>query len=74
MVDSSQTTNAKIFWLGHAGFKVTFDVVGTTRVVYIDPWIGNPKYPAELKNEAGESPMPTDADLILITHGHFDHA
>lgn len=60
--------------MGHAGFKITFDVDGTNRVVYIDPWIGNPKYPASLKNEAGESPMPTDADLILITHGHFDHA
>ena len=74
MVESQQCSNSKIFWLGHAGFKICFDVGGTTRVVYIDPWIGNAKYPDSLKNEAGESPMPTDADLILITHGHFDHA
>ena len=70
----SQTTNSKIYWLGHAGFRITFDHAGTTRVVYFDPWIGNPKYPESLKNEAGEAPMPTDADLILISHGHFDHA
>jgi len=61
-------------WLGHAGFKITFDYDGTERVVYIDPWFDNPKYPDSLKNEAGEATIPTDADLILITHGHFDHA
>jgi len=60
-------------WLGHAGFKIKFDYEGTERVVYIDPWIGNPKYPESLKN-GDEAPMPTDADLVLITHGHWDHA
>ena len=70
----AKTSQAKIMWLGHAGFKVSFVHEGTERIVYIDPWFGNPKYPDSLKNEAGESPIPTDADLILITHGHFDHA
>ena len=67
-------TDAKIQWLGHAGFKIVFRHENTERVIYIDPWIGNPKYPANLKNEAGEAPMPTDADIILITHGHWDHS
>ena len=67
-------TDAKIQWLGHAGFKIFFRHENTERVIYIDPWIGNPKYPANLKNEAGEAPMPTDADIILITHGHWDHS
>ena len=67
-------TDAKIQWLGHAGFKIIFRHENTERVIYIDPWIGNPKYPANLKNEAGEAPMPTDADIILITHGHWDHS
>jgi L-ascorbate metabolism protein UlaG (beta-lactamase superfamily) len=39
-------------------------------VIYIDPWLDNPKMPSELKAEG----VPTDADLILITHGHFDHS
>ena len=61
-------------WLGHAGFKISFKADDVERIIYIDPWIGNPKYPEVLKNEAGETPMPTDADLILITHGHWDHS
>uniref|UniRef100_A0A7S3I8E2 Uncharacterized protein n=1 Tax=Favella ehrenbergii TaxID=182087 RepID=A0A7S3I8E2_9SPIT len=70
----AKTSQAKIMWLGHAGFKVTFMHEGVERVVYIDPWFGNPKYPESLKDEAGGAPIPTDADLVLITHGHFDHA
>ena len=71
---AQQVTDAKIQWLGHAGFKIVFRYENTERVIYIDPWIGNPKYPAHLKNEAGEAPMPNDADLILITHDHWDHS
>ena len=74
MVEESKTSQAKIMWLGHAGFKISFMNEGVERVVYIDPWIGNPKYPESLKNEAGEAAMPTDADLVLITHGHWDHS
>lgn len=44
-----------IRWLGHAGFKITGDVV-----IYIDPW--------RLGSAEGK-----DADLILITHPHYDH-
>ena len=70
----AKTSQAKIMWLGHAGFKILFVHDGTERAVYIDPWFDNPKFPDALKNDAGEVSMPTDADLILITHGHFDHA
>ena len=74
MVDAAvKTGDVKIFWMGHAGFKLSIMYDGTEKIVYIDPWIGNPKYPDSLKNEAGENPTPDDADLILITHGHFDH-
>ena len=43
----------KIFWLGHAGFKIK-----NSRTIYIDPFNIKPSEPA---------------DLILITHEHFDH-
>jgi L-ascorbate metabolism protein UlaG (beta-lactamase superfamily) len=37
-------------------------------VIGIDPWLdGNPSCPANLKN-------PEKLDLILLTHGHSDHA
>jgi L-ascorbate metabolism protein UlaG (beta-lactamase superfamily) len=41
-------------------------------VIYIDPWLDAPTYPPELKEKEGD--IPKDADLILVTHGHFDHA
>jgi len=44
----------KIFWLGHASFKIKTD----NRIIYVDPY-------NIFKEE--------QADLILITHKHFDH-
>jgi L-ascorbate metabolism protein UlaG (beta-lactamase superfamily) len=44
----------KIYWLGHASFKITNKLV-----IYIDPYI----IPSTLEK----------ADLILVTHEHFDH-
>lgn len=54
----------KITWLGHATFKI---VSPGGKTVVIDPWVmGNPACPEPLKT--------FDAlDLMLITHGHFDH-
>jgi L-ascorbate metabolism protein UlaG (beta-lactamase superfamily) len=40
-------------WLGHAGFRITDDVV-----VYVDPY--------SISGGAG-------ADVIFVTHSHFDH-
>ena len=60
----------KIKWLGHAGFRLAFnDHEGVDRVIYIDTWLENPKLPAEFKGK-----VPDDADLVLVTHGHFDHS
>lgn len=51
----------------YAGHSATL-VKGSEIVVGIDPWLeGNPKCPAELKN-------PPKLDLIVLTHGHSDHA
>ena len=62
----------KIRWLGHAGFRISFSDPKSheERVVYIDPWLENPLLPDDLKGK----PVMTDADLVLVTHGHFDHA
>ena len=54
-----------LVWLGHATFLL--ETSGGKRVL-IDPWIqGNPACPESWKSPGG-------ADLILVTHGHFDHA
>jgi len=54
-----------VTWLGHATFL--FQSPGGKRVL-IDPWVtGNPTSPAMAKKLG-------DLDLILVTHGHDDHA
>ena len=53
-----------ITWLGHGTFVLT--TPGGVRIV-IDPWLeGNPSCPGEWKRVS-------QADLILVTHGHVDH-
>ena len=47
----------KIVWLGHDGFRIDAD-----KIIYIDPF--------EIAPENQSSP---EADLILITHEHYDH-
>jgi L-ascorbate metabolism protein UlaG (beta-lactamase superfamily) len=53
----------KLTWLGHASVQIeTKD--GLT--VYVDPWITtNPAHPTKA--------LPEKADVILVTHDHFDH-
>lgn len=61
----------KIRWLGHAGFKIQFtdpSDSATTRTIYIDTWPDGPTFPESAKDDLN------DADLILVTHGHFDHS
>lgn len=59
-------TKTKVTWYGHAAFRID---TPSGKVILIDPWITNPANPngkqdvAELKQ----------VDLILVTHGHFDH-
>ena len=53
-----------ITWLGHSTFIIT--TPGGKRIV-TDPWlVGNPMCPPEHKRI-------TQADVILVSHGHADH-
>lgn len=53
-----------IRWLGHSCFMIT---TSRGKVIIIDPWItGNPLCPIKLE-------AITQADLVLVTHDHFDH-
>jgi len=51
-----------IKWLGHAAFEAEVD----GKIVYFDPWITNPLSPIKLDDIVR-------ADVILVSHGHFDH-
>ena len=53
-----------IKWLGHAGFQIASEK-GT--VIVIDPWLtDNPLAPCKAEDIE-------KADLVLVTHDHFDH-
>lgn len=53
-----------ITWLGHSTFKITS---AKGKKIIIDPWVaGNPACPENMKNIDG-------IDIMLVTHGHFDH-
>ena len=54
---------ARITWLGHAAFRI--ETPGG-KTVLIDPWINNPTCPEEAKKL-------NQVDVMLVTHGHFDH-
>jgi len=54
-----------IRWLGHAGFIVS---TPGGKIIIIDPWIvDNPLCPVKLDEI-------TTANIVLVTHDHFDHA
>jgi len=53
----------EITWLGHGTYQFRLQ---TGEVILVDPWIeGNPAYPAAHKIDR--------VDVILVSHGHFDH-
>ena len=53
-----------VTWYGHAAFRIT---TSNGQVILIDPWLENPKAPQGAKDSIQR------ADVILVTHGHFDH-
>lgn len=66
----STSKNTRVFkngleirWLGHAAFRIK---TPGGKILYVDPWLDNPVAPPDAK-EANR------ADLIILTHGHFDH-
>lgn len=55
----------KLKWLGHAGWMLT---TARGKVLLIDPWLsGNPLAPLQVHD------LP-QADYLLLTHDHQDHA
>jgi len=56
--------DCSITWYGHSTFKI---VSPRGKHILIDPWVmGNPACPEHLK-------QVDRIDLMLVTHGHFDH-
>jgi L-ascorbate metabolism protein UlaG (beta-lactamase superfamily) len=54
----------KLTWLGHSTFRVE---TPKGKTVLIDPWVmGNPRCPDSEK-------QVKKVDVMLCTHGHFDH-
>lgn len=58
------TSGIQVTWLGHSTFKI---ISAKGKTVVVDPWLGNnPSCPADHKTF-------DHVDLLLLTHGHFDH-
>lgn len=57
----------QVQWLGQAAFKITSP---GGKVIVVDPWItSNPKTPPQFQKLEALGKV----DLVLVTHGHFDH-
>ena len=56
----------QLTWYGHSAFKL---VTPKGKVVFIDPWLRNPI----LKDGEKILKKVDRADVICLTHGHFDH-
>lgn len=56
----------QVTWYGHSAFKI---VTPQKHVIWIDPWLENPLNPTGKQDVASVD----QGDLILVSHGHFDH-
>ncbi len=65
-VPAMTSSGATLTWYGHAAFKL---VTPSGKVIWFDPWVTNPKNPTGKDDLA----KIDKGDLILISHGHFDH-
>lgn len=54
-----------ITWFGHSAFRLA--PTGEGPVTLIDPWLANPRAPANA------DALAADAEVIVLTHGHYDH-
>lgn len=63
---NAQAGNTQLLWYGQSAFKLT---TPTGKVLLIDPWLENPLNP----NGTADLAKLKQVDLILVTHGHFDH-
>jgi len=65
--ESKAEGKTEIQWLGQATTRIT---TPGGKVIVIDPWVTtNPKTPEQFKSLEAMGKV----DLILVTHGHFDH-
>lgn len=62
----AQAGNTQLLWYGQSAFKLT---TPAGKVLLIDPWLENPLNP----NGKADVAALKQVDLILVTHGHFDH-
>jgi L-ascorbate metabolism protein UlaG (beta-lactamase superfamily) len=53
----------KLTWLGSSAFRLT---TADGYELYLDPWLENSDCPATERS-------PARVDLIVLSHGHFDH-
>lgn len=68
MSAQAQAGKTEVLWLGQSTFRIT---TPSGKVIVTDPWLrSNPATPAAFKSLDALGKV----DLILLTHGHFDHS